>query len=94
MEYADMCEFTRILRLIENRIKVINQLLGCRVVGAIDNHMRMSLRRGRYQIDLCGCSVGEFRSYDNPTASRVLDKLDGMQEFLWLTTSFKVLSLA
>lgn len=94
MDYATMNEFVRIVRLIENRVKVINQLLGCAVVGAIDNHMRMHVRRGHYRVDLCGCEVGEFRSYDNVGASNLLTKLDGMQECLWLTTSYRVLYLA
>lgn len=85
--------FAKQIDLIQNRIKVINQMLGCRLVGSSDSHMRLTLRRGVYMLDLCGEEFASVRAYDVDGATKVLDMIEGLNEGLWLTLRSNVINV-
>lgn len=85
--------FAKQLELLQNRIKIINQMLGCRLVGSSDSHMRITLRRGVYRIDLCGEEYATIKAYDVEGASKVLDMIEGLNEGLWLTLRSNVINV-
>lgn len=81
---GEIAAFGKTLEVIENRIKVINQMLGYGCVGSLENPLRMRLCRGRYRIDLCGDEFQSFAVWDCVNAEKALNMLEGLNEGIWL----------
>ena len=74
----EISAFGEVLRVLDNRMKVINQMLGYGVVGCAENPMRMRLVCGWYLVEVDGCELDRFEVYDTKDAERVLNRIEGM----------------
>lgn len=88
----DVARFGKTLELIENRLKVINQEVGYGIVNAVGNPLRLSLRKGRYSIDLCGEEFQSFGIWDCESAECAYTAIEGLNNGLWLLMRGGVLS--
>lgn len=81
-EQADL--WARMHDLIYNRVSVVNQLLGARYDGCRENPLQVVYEHGRYRCVLCGEDYASFGVYDLDTTQRALDRIDALQDGLWL----------
>ena len=83
ISYDDMCSWGKLTDLVVNRVSVINQILGARYDGCLENPVR--LRRvvaatwSRSAVPFC-----RYDLYDVPSTESALASLDALKEGLWL----------
>lgn len=94
MGIEEIAAFGEVLRILDNRIKVINQMLGYGVVGCAENPMRLRMLRGWYLVELDGCEMDRFEVYDAKEARRVLDRIEGTNDGIWLALRQGLLRVA
>lgn len=84
MEYHEVSNWVRLLELVRNRVSVINQMLGARLDGCVDNPCRITYRSGRYTCTICGEKFVTFTIYDIEETSDALSSLSVLNDGLWL----------
>lgn len=84
MDYATACEWLRLHDVIVNRVSIINQVLGARYDGCLDNPLLIRCKRGLYTVTLCGVDYVSWRAYDITSTDDALHILDGLKRGLWL----------
>lgn len=86
LSYADVCAWSQDFEVVQNRVSIINQTLGCRYDGMLDNPCRLVLKRGsgRYVCYLCGEPYFDFGVYDVESISKARDCIDRLADGLWL----------
>ena len=94
MGIDEIAAFGEVLKVLDNRMKVINHMLGYAVVGCADNPMRMRLVSAWYLIEIDGCEMDRFRVYDTSGARRVLERIEGMNDGIWLALRQGLLRVA
>ena len=94
MGIDEIAKFGDVLRILDNRMKVINQMLGYGVVGCSENPMRMRITHGWYMVELDGCEMYRFRLYDTEEAEKVLGMIEGMNDGIWLALRQGLLRVA
>lgn len=94
MGVDDIAAFGEVLRVLDNRMKVINQMLGYGVVGCSENPMRLRLVSGWYLVEVDGCEMDRFEVYDTNEAERVLERIEGMNDGIWLSLRQGLLRVA
>ena len=83
METTQVARFGRDLKFLDNRIQIINYMLGYGVVNSISNPMMMNIRRGEYRIMIGECEMDSFRIYDCEQAERTIQRIEGLNDGLW-----------
>ena len=83
MGTGEVARFGKCLSLLDNRIEVINYMLGYGIRNSLDNPMIMSISRGDYLIRVGDCEMDRFRIYDSEAAQRALDRIDGLNDGIW-----------
>lgn len=78
MSIGEMNEFVRLLDLIGNRFKVLNDVLGYALVGAVGNPCRLDQGHGWYLVMMRDSELARFRRYDVDGASVALQRLDAV----------------
>lgn len=84
MTYHDVTAWTRIVDKIENRVSIINQIMGARYDTALDNPCRVWYRRGSYVCLYCGEVYATWHVYDVATAEVAFKRIDALADGLWL----------
>lgn len=83
MSADNIARFGYDLRVLDNRIDIVNQMLGFGIAGSIGNPMMMKLSRGTYTI-LCGnCEFVSFRIYDCAGAECAIERMEGLNDGIW-----------
>ena len=94
MTIYQISEYGKLLEVVDNRIKVINYMLGYSRVGARDNPMRLVYDRGKYMVKLNDCEIVDFDIYDIDGIKRAIDKLDGMNDGIWCALGEGIIKVA
>lgn len=81
--YSDMLGYTKAFDLLQNRIEVINQLLGYGRRGCLENPCRLRYRRGTYSVEIYGEVLNQFQPFDFPTCELALKRLDAVSSSVW-----------
>lgn len=84
ISYDDMCSWGKLTDLVVNRVSVINQILGARYDGCLENPVRLRRVRGGYVCEVCGEPFVRYDLYDVPSTESALAALDSLKEGLWL----------
>lgn len=85
MSIDEINAFGRALEVIDNRLKVLNQMLGYTRVGAADNPVRLRVARGCYMVEIEGEELDSFGIWDLEEAERVIGRLSAINDGMWLT---------
>lgn len=83
MSIDEIRELARVMDLISNRCKIINQILGFTKVGCAGNPLQIVVSQGNVSLELCGCELGSFSRNDLDGASRMLEMIDLLKDGLW-----------
>lgn len=83
LTYDDMVIWTKDYDLLNNRKKIINQLLGSRYPESNDGFCRVFYKRGRYTVECGGSPLCDFGVYDVPGLSDALRTLDAWSDCVW-----------
>ena len=94
METDEIAAFGEVLRVLDNRMKVINQMLGYGVVGCAENPMLLRMVRGWYLVEVDGLEMDRFKVYDTIEARRVLERIEGMNDGIWFALRQGLLRVA
>ena len=84
MGYADVVDWTRLVDIIENRVSIINQIMGARYDSCLDNPCILRYRRGEYVCTYCGETYATWHVYDLDTTRRAFERIDALSDALWL----------
>lgn len=84
MSYSDVSYWVKLYDLVANRVKVINQMLGARIDGCLENPCRLCYERGSYSCMICGECFASFPIYDIDATSAALSRLSNLNDGLWL----------
>lgn len=84
MDYGEVKEWVRTQDVIENRVSIINQVLGARYDGCLDNPLVVRYRRGTYELSVCGAEYASWQVYDMESTSAALDCVQALKRGLWL----------
>lgn len=84
MTYSDMCAWADFFDLINNRMSILNNILGARYDNCADSPCRIKYRTGRYRCEVCGETFAEFRVYDLDSTKRAFAMVDSLADGLWL----------
>lgn len=79
-----MFSWGKLADLVVNRVSVINQILGARYDGCLDNPVRLRRVRGGYVVEVCGAPFVRYDLYDVHSTESALASLDALKEGLWL----------
>ena len=80
--YYEMANWYRMLSLVDNRVSIVNQLLGCRYDHARDNPCSLVYARGWYRLMWRGGVVSCFRVFSDELRG-TLGWLDFLVSSLW-----------
>ena len=83
MGAGEIARFGHDLAILDNRIEIINYMLGYGIKNAIGNPMMMCISRGEYRIMVGTCEMDSFGIYDYVGAEMALKRLDGLNDGLW-----------
>lgn len=83
VNYSDMLGYTRSFDLLQNRIEVINQLLGYGLRGSLENPCRLRYRCGTYSVEIYGEILNQFKPFDFPTCDLAVKRLDAVSSSIW-----------
>lgn len=83
MAYGDVVEWSRLVDTIENRVSIINQIMGARYDNALDNPCRITYRHGGYTCTYCGVDYATWRVYDLKTTGDAFRRVDALADGLW-----------
>lgn len=84
MDYGEVKEWVRTQDVIENRVSIINQVLGACYDGCMENPLLMSYRRGSYVLTVCGAEFARWQIYDMESTGAALDCVQALKRGLWL----------
>ena len=84
MNYHEVSQWVKMLDLVTNRVSVINQMLGARYDGCLENPCRLCYERGSYSCMICGECYASFPNYDMDATSAALSRLSDLNDGLWL----------
>lgn len=85
-----MVDWSRGFDLLANRIKICNQLLGCRYGHALDNPMRLVGRDGAYDLLYDGEVLVSFGVWDMDALHDAIVVADSWSDCLWRTARVAV----
>lgn len=83
MTFEQMGIWTKTHDLVRNRMRVLNQILGCRYDESPENPARLEYRHGTYRVRFCGRIVAEWRVYDLQSVQTAFERLDAMSDAFW-----------
>ena len=84
MKYHDVSYWVKLLDLVTNRVKVINQMLGARYDGCLENPCRLVHDRGSYSCMICGECYATFTIYDIDATKEALSRISSLNDGIWL----------
>lgn len=84
MRWEDMALWERKQTLVLNRLRVINQVMGCRYDESPDNPCTFSWRGGAYVVEWLGREVARLPIYDLEAAETAFQRLDAIADALWM----------
>lgn len=93
MGFEDMERWSRVFRVVENRIGIVNQLLGCRYDGARENPMRLEYGRGVYSVRFRGDVLCTFGAWDLSGVELARALVDHWSDCLWQVREMGCLSV-
>lgn len=80
LTYNDIERFVNCLDIINNRISIINQILG----GTFQHPFKLDYSNGRYSCTFLDALVCDFGVYDCVAADAALASLDAWESSVWL----------
>lgn len=83
MSVENIARFGYDLRVLDNRIDIVNQMLGYGVGGSIGNPLVLRLSKGMYTIMVGDCEFLSFRIYDCDGAERAIERMEGLNDGIW-----------
>lgn len=86
MNVYDMDHWCRCLDLMQNRVDVINQMLGYGVPGLVSNPCRLRYEHGTYRVYVSDCVLCEFGLYEQGEIDAALRTVDGANDMVWYAT--------
>lgn len=84
MTYEDVSYWTSQYDLVANRVKIVNQILGSRYDGSLDNPCLLRCKRGMYTCYVCDAPYFHFKAYDLVGIDDALRLIDALADGLWL----------
>lgn len=84
MRWEDMALWERKQTLVLNRLRVINQVMGCRYDESPDNPCTFGWRGGAYFVEWYGREVARMPIYDLEAAETAFQRLDAIADALWM----------
>lgn len=84
MDYERMCVWHRLWKLVANRVRVINQMLGFGCDGRAENPLRLCVSGMHYTLRLCGEDYATFAAYDIDTTEDAINRLEALNDGIWL----------
>lgn len=81
--FEDLAVWSRVFRLLDNRVACINQILGCRYACSPSNPCRLLYDSGKYRVTFEGCLVCSFGVYDLPTIDAAFAVVDALADAVW-----------
>lgn len=89
----EMSAFSRVVDVISNRVRIINQMMGFGVDGCHENPCRIRMRHGRYRVTWCGEEFASFALWDLDGADSALERVEGLNDGLWYALRCRMLSV-
>lgn len=84
MSYDDVSLWVRAQDLIINRVSIVNQCLGARYEGNMDNPLLVRCVGGCYVAYLYGEEYARWRLYDRESTDAAFVRIDALSDGLWL----------
>lgn len=81
IEYMRDC--THVLEVVYNRVKVANQVIGCRYAFNCGNPVVLSRVDGRECVMLCGCEYCVWHRWDVLELRAALERMDALYDCIW-----------
>lgn len=76
MKYEDVHAWTKTLKLVINRVSIINETTDSQAC-------KLYYRRGKYHVDVCGCQYVSFKVYDIESIDAAFSRLDSLCDGIW-----------
>lgn len=92
MRWEDMALWERKQTLVLNRLRIINQVMGCRYDESPDNPCTFGWRGGAYVVEWLGREVARMPIYDLEAAETAYQRLDAIADALWMARREGMLS--
>lgn len=83
MDYQVLVDYSWEWELLQNRMKVCNQVMGARYVGNVENPFRVTRKAQVVTLLVCGSPVRRWRLYDVAGIRDAVLYLDVAQDVLW-----------
>lgn len=84
MTYDEVSRWAKLSDLINNRVKVINQVLGAHYVSNVLNPCRVTYARGSYSCEVCGHEYATWGVCDLDGIETAYDRIDSLADGVWL----------
>lgn len=84
MRWEDMALWERKQTLVLNRLRIINQVMGCRYDEGKANPCTFCWRGGAYVVEWLGREVARMPIYDLEAAETAYQRLDAIAVALWM----------
>lgn len=76
MTYEDVHAWTKTLKLVINRVKIINDTTDSQIC-------KLHYRRGKYHVEVGGCEYVSFKVYDLDSIDAAFSRLDSLSDGIW-----------
>lgn len=83
LSYDDMVSWSRDYELVYNRVKIVNQLHGCRYADSSANPCRVTYDHGSYLVRYLDTILCTFGVYDVSGIALALSVLDRFSDCVW-----------
>lgn len=83
MNIEETNAYGKMLRLLDNRIQIINDMLGFTRHGCLSNPMRLVSDGSMRYVMLDCCEVARFKMYEFAELEKVIERVDGMNDGIW-----------
>lgn len=84
MDYATACEWLELHNVVVNRISIVNQILGARYDGCMENPLLLTCNRGDYVLRVCGVEYVSWHAYDLASTRDAYGVVESLKRGLWL----------
>lgn len=79
-----MERYAKYYSLIQNRVKISNQILGARYINNMDNPVRISAKGTSYHVTIYGCMVCSWHIYKLEEIENAFESVDRLADDLWM----------